>query len=36
MAKSYKEVFLPLKVVTSDELVIARSGLALPYELVRH
>jgi len=35
MARRYKEGLLPSKIVAADELLIARSGLALPYEMAK-
>lgn len=35
MARRYKEGLLPFKIVASDEPLIARSGLLLPYEMAK-
>ena len=35
MAKRYREEILPFKVVATDEPLVARGGLVLPYELAR-
>ncbi|MFW6102578.1 MAG: IS1380 family transposase, partial [Chloroflexota bacterium] len=35
MAGRYKEGLLPFKIVASDEPLIARSGLLLPYEMAK-
>lgn len=35
MARRYKEGLLPFKIVAADEPLIARGGLALPYELAK-
>ena len=35
MSKKYKEGILPFKVVATDEPLIARGGLILPYEFAR-
>lgn len=35
MARRYKEGLLPFKVVATDEPLVARSGLLLPYEMAK-
>ena len=35
MSKKYKEGILPFKVVATDEPLIARGGLILPYEFAK-
>ena len=35
MARRYKEGLLPFKIVATDEPLIARSGLLLPYEVAK-
>lgn len=35
MARRYREGILPFKIVATDEPLIARSGLLLPYEIAK-
>ncbi len=35
MARKHKEGLLPFEVVPTDESLVARSGLLLPYELAQ-
>jgi len=35
MARRYKEGLLPFKIIATDEPLIARSGLLLPYEMAK-